>query len=93
MQKMYEASKWNNYIKEIEVTRTTDKSYWENGRRNLRVTTDIAVFDTWEEAHAWLVEQYEGKCIAARKRIEYAKKELVRAKGILGNIQGMKEEK
>lgn len=95
---LYQANKHRQRIDKIEVVRITAKSYWVESSTSekfvcRKITTDTAAFDTWKEAHAWLVEQYEEKCKELRQKIKWAQEELTRTKGKLGNIKGMKEEK
>jgi hypothetical protein len=77
-------------IKEVEVIRETPKQVVIKLRRNGERREDkrsnyMNWFNTWDEAHEFLVEQ-------AREEVNQLCKRLDRAKGELGRIRGMKKE-
>lgn len=90
--KMYIATEWRQSIEQIEVERVTEKTYWQIGYKNgsRLITSNRAVFATWDDAHEWLVNAHLENCEQARRHIERANLSLKRAKGALGNVKGMK---
>ena len=72
-----------NLIEEIDVERETDSSVWINGRRSAKNSSWHKYWDSWEEAHAFLLEK-------AEKSLQSARRSLERAQGEYGNIKGMK---
>ena len=82
------ACKYRNEIKKRDVVRETDSSVWvknlfgETRRRNKVSSTD-RYCDTWEEAHAYLLE-------VAESQVAYHKNQLQRARSELGQIKSMK---
>jgi len=91
--KMYTTSRFDNKIEEIEATRTTAKSVWYMGdswgkteeRRAARQSSYERYFDTWEEAHAYLLGRTERALAQARRQLQ-------NAQGEHGNVKGMKQE-
>ena len=74
-------------IKAIEVLRETDKQVvllvGKTEHRENKVSGWSTWHDTWEDAHAFLVEE-------AEKKVNSIRLQLDRAKGRLGQIKGMK---
>lgn len=70
-------------IDAVEVERETDISVWVGNRRRAKLTSYDCYFDTWEEAHEFLVDN-------AERDVECIRLNLERAKGKLGQIKGMK---
>lgn len=79
----YVAGWWRGRIKTVEVERETESSVWINGRRNAKLNNYKNYFDTWEEAHSYLMEKAQRKVNEARKSLEQANSEL-------GTVKGMK---
>lgn len=73
-------------IETVEVERETDSSVWINGRRNAKTTSWDKYWDSWEEAHAYLLEKAERSLQSARRSLEMAQAKY-------GNIKGMKRER
>lgn len=76
-------------IYEIEATRANDKSVWylnSNGNevRSNRHSSYECYHDSWEVAHAYLIDRAEKLCIGLRRSLEAAN-------GTLGNVKGMKK--
>ena len=72
-------------ILRVDVVKQTDKTVWlTNGMRERKETDYHNYFDTWEEAHAAMVEKAERIVRNTRQRLEHQK-------GMLGNIKGMKK--
>ena len=87
--KKYKVTKWGGAkIEEVEVIRETEKCVFFNGYRGehraMKVTGYDNWFDTWGEAHAYLMEKAER--LARQARVE-----LDRANGLLGNVKGMRQ--
>jgi hypothetical protein len=83
---------WNE-IEPVEVVRETKsqvvllrKGIVQTERREAKRSEYSNWFDTWEEAHAFLIERAEAEVQALRGQLE-------QAKGRLGNIKGMKPNK
>lgn len=86
------SSSWGRGIEAFEVVKETEKqivyvSDWCGKRTENRVAKASSYnmwFDTWEEAHAYLVEK-------ANNNVERLRLQLERAKGEAGQIRGMKK--
>ena len=77
-----------NEIEAFEIVRETENQVilmLDNGRENRsnKVTDLTNWFDTWEEAHAFLVDQ-------AQRDVDSLRMRLTQANGRLGQIKGMK---
>jgi poly(3-hydroxyalkanoate) synthetase len=70
-------------IEKIKVERETEVSVWINGSRSAKDSSWHKYWDTWEQAHTYLLEKSERSLEAARKALEGAQ-------GQYGNIKGMK---
>ena len=92
--KKFYVSKYREEIQEREVFRETDSSVWvksvwaKNGysqklHRRSKVTTTDRYCDSWEEAHAYLLDR-------AEKQVSYYKGQLQKARSSLGQIKSMK---
>lgn len=76
---------WRPEIKAVEIERETEHTVTLlDGRRENKVTTWDKYFDSWSEAHAFLMAKAEEKVEAAREKLQ-------RARDVLGNIKGMKK--
>jgi hypothetical protein len=76
-------------ITPVEILRETEQSIFTAGwkgkeQRHAKKTGYEAYFDTWEAAHAALLN-------IAENELEYARRKLERAQGTYGNIKGMKK--
>ncbi len=77
-------------IEAIEVLRETEKcvylpdTKYRAEHKELKRSEWTNWFDSWEEAHAFLVAEAEDKVSVARSRVEILK-------GRLGQIKGMKK--
>lgn len=67
-------------ITTVDIERETSESVWINGRRRQKKSY---FFDTWDEAHSYLVDMADAKLSSARRQLEHAQ-------GLHGNIKGMK---
>jgi hypothetical protein len=82
---------WNE-IEALEVLRETNsqvvRAVGSNAieRREAKRSEHYNWFDTWGEAHAFLIERAEAEVQTLRNKLE-------QAKGRLGNIKGMKPSK
>jgi hypothetical protein len=82
---------WNE-IEALEVLRETNAQVVRavgshaSERREAKRSEYYNWFDTWEDAHAFLIERAEAEVQALRGRLE-------QAKGRLGNIKGMRPNK
>jgi hypothetical protein len=70
-------------ITEVEVDRVSESSVWIDGRRVAIETSYTRYFDTWEQAHLFLMDFAEARLATARN-------DLKRAQDRLGNVKGMK---
>jgi hypothetical protein len=69
----------------VEVERETKSQVvLRNGRKTNKVSSWSNWFDTWEEAHEFLINESLNNVNDARTRLEIAN-------GILGQIRGMKK--
>lgn len=77
-------------IKPVEILRETEKMvvisspdcvFYKNGeRRELKRTDDWAYFGTWQEAHAFLVQDAESKINRCKERLCDAEKKYAKIK-------------
>ena len=67
----------------VECERESETSVWVNGRRNQKRTTYENYWDTWDQAHAFLLLKAEALAQSCRRELEVAN-------GHLGNVRGMK---
>jgi|GEM_PF-1703413 len=65
------------------VERETDNSVWIGGRRVKKQSEWRCYFDTWEQAHAHLLDD-------AETYVDHCRRELKLANSRLGNVKGMK---
>jgi hypothetical protein len=76
---------WTGKILQEEVERETEKFVvLKNGNREGKSTAWESWFDSWEDAHLFLVEN-------AQKKVDDIRRGLEIAKGHLGNIKGMRK--
>jgi len=71
-------------IEKIEVERETEKSVWIKGNKCCK-TSYCCYFDTWQEAHEYILD-------LANNQVNRAILQLERTKSLLVNIYGLKEE-
>jgi len=72
-------------IEKVEVERETDKCIWIGNNRHLKKTESEKYFASWNEAHKYILD-------LANNNVNRAILQLERAKGLLVNIYGLKEE-
>ncbi len=72
-----------NLIEKIEVDRETEINVWIDGRRHAKDSLWHKYWDSWEDAHTFLLEK-------ATRSLEGARRSLERAQSEHGNIKGMK---
>ena len=70
-------------IKPVEIESETTNFVIINGRRSAKMSSYHCFFDTWQEAHDYLMLEAENALNTARRRLE-------EAQGKHGNIKGMK---
>jgi len=87
--KKYQTQEWRGEpcakILKIECERETDRCIWIGKNRHLKTTENERYFDTWEEAHEYILD-------LAVKKVARVKLQLDRVGVLLGDINGMKEE-
>lgn len=80
-------------IEKVEVVRETEKQVVllvsrlysaPIERKEKKESTNVQYHDTWEAAHAYLMDN-------AQRAVESARRSLECAKGTLGNIKGLKK--
>lgn len=71
-------------ITPVECERESEQCVWINSRRIAKRSDYDNYFDTWEEAHAFLLGRAEGALQSARRM-------LGRAQGTHGNVKGMRK--
>jgi hypothetical protein len=80
----YKTKGWGKgQIEMVEVDRETDSSVFIDGYRRAKRSSYDNFFDTWEDAHAYLLKKAENSASYARRNLEIAN-------GELGNIRGLK---
>jgi hypothetical protein len=63
-----------NQIDAVEVDRETEKSVWIRGSRSDKITSYYCYFDTWAEAHEYLVKKSLNDMSIAEARHNKAKR-------------------
>ena len=82
----YKANRYlGGTIKQVEIERETASNLWVNGCRRAKKSSYDCFFDTWEEAHAYLLDLAEMKLESARRGLE-------NAQGMYGNVKGLTPE-
>lgn len=86
----YKTNYSSNKIERVEIVRETAKQvvllrYDGKERREAKESDWGSYFDTWEEAHSYLMGKWE-------RKIKHARAHLESIKGTYGNIKGMKPE-
>lgn len=71
-------------ITPIEVDQETEKSVWIKGRRRSKEGGYVRFHDSWDDAHAFLLDREQ-------KNVEAIRRQLDCANGKLGNVKGMKK--
>jgi len=71
-------------IVRIEAERETESSVWIKGSRSAKRSSYENYWDSWQEAHGFIMKKAERDVQCIRMRLE-------QAKGSLGNIKGMRE--
>ena len=79
----YRADEYPPRIYAVEVERETDASVWVRGRKRPKTSYHGVFRDTWEEAHAFLMD-------LARKNLEGSQRELDRNRSYFERIKAMK---
>lgn len=70
-------------IKPVAVDKETDSSVWIDGRRRAKLSSYESFFDTWDDAHNYLIALAETDMVVAKGKLRGAQSRL-------GNIKGMK---
>ena len=86
MKTKYLASEgWNSpRVETVQVESETSSTVTIKGKRRKKETQYESYFDTWQEAHEWLLRGAEGRLTSARRSLEMAQ-------GFHGNVKGMKQ--
>ena len=72
----------NKLIEKVEVERETEVSVWINGRRNAKDSSWYKYFNSWNEAHSFLIEKAESDVEAATNRLRRASANLQKIKSL-----------
>jgi len=80
--KMYRASGVIR-IREVEVSRVTEKSIWQGKIRSTRVSRECGYFNTWGEARRWLKAQ-------ARYNLETGVLRVDRLRDLLRDVEALR---
>ena len=60
-------------IQTIEVTKETDKTIVTiGGNRRFRDNSWCPIFDTWQQAHEWLISKAVERMESAQRQLKYA---------------------
>mgnify|MGYP006284258461 CR=1 FL=1 len=86
---VWRASMYELEIKPVAASKLTERTITLAddiyGRKRInRIGPFDSYFNTWEEAHAYLLEKAEERVTSARRQLE-------QANGYLGNVKGMKK--
>lgn len=88
MTTLYKTSSYSREIEPVEVSRVTDKSVWlmrgfdKKERREARFCSYSNYYDSWAEAHQYLMNKHI-------KKIEYAEENLKRAGKELLDVESL----
>jgi hypothetical protein len=74
-------TRWETIVK-VEVERETESCVWIKGRRNNKKSGWENFFDTWQEAHAFVIQNAEEKVFNIVNELARAKHELEKIKGM-----------
>lgn len=85
--KKFKTNVGEDRIDEVEVVRESEQSVWVRGyrgveRRESKMSQCGCYFDTWEEAHAYLVDKQDFKVVLARSSLAYAEKQLAEVQAL-----------
>lgn len=89
----WKTSRWHpTKIERVECTRETDKCVWvledwfgkTRESRHAKESGSEVFHDTWEAAHAWLLER-------AENALHHARAQLAQAQGNHGNVVGLRK--
>lgn len=74
---------FDDKIEKVDVVRETDSSVWRldrrgKERRHSKKSSYEIYFDTWHEAHDYLVEKAKGSVGAAKSRLTWAEEKLAK---------------
>lgn len=69
-------------INRIDVERETASSVWVHGRRNAKRSSYDNYFNTWEDAHGFLLETAEHELALAQLRLDAARSKLELVKSL-----------
>jgi hypothetical protein len=77
MKTKYKAVTWWAGIEKHEIERETDKCvFLVNSRKELKESSDTKWFDTWAEAHLWMIDMQRGAVKRAEDRLAREKQRL-----------------
>lgn len=82
----YVTHNYHPWIEKVECVKETSRCVWLKEKqfdRVWRMTKGSRIFNSWEDAHAQLIQEATHKVIAARLMLQ-------QANGHLGNIKGLK---
>lgn len=78
----WKTARWSEGIKSVLVERETETSVFIDGSRRAKRTSYTSYHDTWDEAHAYLLEIAERELNASRKALEAAQGRHEKIKGM-----------
>ena len=73
MIKKYRTGSYGEPIEVVEVDRETEKSVWIKGHRNEKITNYHSYFDSWSEAHDYLVKKFRNEMSRSKAKYDGAK--------------------
>lgn len=85
MRTMYRADSLRGEITKIYANRETPKYVMYEFKRERRHSYHCSFFDTWQEAHVWLLAKAMGDVESTRKHLEYRQGEYDKIKGMKEN--------
>lgn len=92
MEKWYKVSSYSHKIEEVEVVKHTEKCVWykydwfgkEEVRKAAKISGGNHYFESWQEAHSFLLDRYE-------RKVQSLKQATHEANSLLGQVRKMKE--
>jgi hypothetical protein len=80
---------YDGSIEEIEVTKETEHFFFyvlrNYERREKKVTDRSVLFDTWEQAHDWLMKKAKDRVDSAERDHRYQEDKLVKIQAMKNN--------
>ena len=71
----YRTGSYGVPIEEVKIDREKENSVWFNGPRNAKRSEWYNYFDTWEQAHKYLLNKYQETLLSTERKLKAAQRE------------------